>query len=232
MCSSRVCGAVREARTESRLNDEIQAHLALLVEENLRAGMSIEDARAAARREFGGVDQIKEAYRDQRGLPFVETIAQDIRYAMRTFRRSPGFVIAVVLSLSLGIGVNSAVFTVLNALMLRSLPVDNPQELFVVVPQGPTSVPSRFSYPAFEELRRATSRGPAAGELAAMSRVAVSGALKASAIADDRRSTGIGRASRPQRYAAHCVLTEQDNLKVGRHPVADQPRVLGERLWR
>ena len=97
---SRVRALFTKRRSEAQLNDEIQTHLALLVEENLRAGMSIGDARAAARREFGGVDQVKEAYRDQRALPFVETIAQDIRYAMRTFRRGPGFVVAVVLWLT------------------------------------------------------------------------------------------------------------------------------------
>src|ERR1700694_6058773 len=100
--ASRVLALFKKRRRDAELNDEIQGHLALLMEENLRAGMSVDDVRAAARREFGGVDQIREAYRDQRGMPFVETIAQDIRYAMRTFRRSPGFVIAVVLSLSLG----------------------------------------------------------------------------------------------------------------------------------
>src|SRR5438034_1393640 len=166
---ARLVGFLSTRRRDADLNDEIQAHLDLLIEEKKRDGMSPEDARAAARREFGGVDQIKEAYRDQGGLPFVETIVQDIRYAIRTFRRSPGFVIAVVLSLSLGIGVNSAIFTVLNAVMLRSLPVRNAGELFVARPEGPAGTSNQFSYPVFEQLGGAA---PVRGSVAAMSRIA------------------------------------------------------------
>src|SRR5678815_705592 len=103
---ARLGGFFSARRRDTELNGENQTHLDLLAEENMRAGMSVDDARAAARREFGGVEQIKETYRDQRSLPFVETIAQDIRCARRTLRRRPGFVIAVVLSLSLGIGLN------------------------------------------------------------------------------------------------------------------------------
>ena len=152
---SRLRAMFTTRRNDAQLNEEIQTHLDLLMAENMRAGMSANDARAAARRKFGGVDQIKEEYRDQRGLPIVETIAQDVRYAVRTFRASPGFVIAVVLSLSLGIGVNSAIFTVLNALMLRPLPVRSPQDLFLAVPEVPGGNPARFSYSVFEQLQAA-----------------------------------------------------------------------------
>ena len=136
---------------------------------------------------------------DQRGLPFVETIARDIRYALRTFRRSPGFVVAVVLSLALGIGVNSAIFTVLNALMLRSLPVRNPQELFIALPQdaaglppaGPARSPLQFSYPMFERLRR-SAPGPRHAGGDQPDRTDVPGCGWRARDADDGRSAGIG----------------------------------------
>ena len=158
---------------ERDLNDEIEAHLDLLTVENVKSGMSEADARAAARREFGGVDQLKEAYREQRSVPLLETTMQDLRHASRTFRRRPGFVVAVVLSLSLGIGLNSALFTVLNAVILQSLPVRDSQELFLAMPQdadvpGTSRSALQFSYPVFEKLRQAAP----ADTLTAMSRVA------------------------------------------------------------
>jgi predicted permease len=226
--AARLAAFLSTRRREAELNDEIQAHLDLLTEENVRSGMSVEDARAAARREFGGVEHIKEAYRDQRGLPFVETIAQDIRYAMRTFRSSPGFVIAVVLSLSLGIGVNSAIFTVLNALMLRSLPVLNAEELFVARPAGPAGTSNQFSYPVFEQLR---SAAPSPGSLAAMSRVA-----RMYRLIDGERETQLTSVQLvsgeffPMLGVAPVrgrVLAPEDNQQVGGHPVA----VISHGFW-
>ena len=233
--ASRVLAVLTRRRRDADLNDEIQAHLDLLIQENVRSGMSVDDARAAARREFGGAEQIKEIYRDQRGLPFVETIVQDIRYAMRTFRRSPGFVIAVVLSLSLGIGVNSAIFTVLNALLLRSLPVPNPQELFIAwprdpagLPAGPARSPLQFSYPVFEQLRRSA---PSAGTLAAMSRIA-----RMYRVVDGERETQTTAVQLVSGEffsmlgispARGRVLTPEDSRQIGGHPIV----VISHGFW-
>ena len=175
-------------------------------------------------------------YRDQRALPSVDTIARDIRYALRTFRRSPGFVVAVVLSLALGIGVNSAIFTVLNALMLRSLPVRNPQELFIALPQdaaglppaGPARSPLQFSYPMFERLRRS---GPDPGTLAAISRIA-----RMYRVVDGERET---QTTAVQLVSGEFfpmlgvspvrgrVLAPQDDQQVGGHPFA----VISHGFW-
>src|SRR5262249_7459523 len=95
-------------------------------------GLSPEEARDAARRAFGGVEQTKESYRDQRGLPVMETFAQDLRYGFRMLRKNPGFTAVAVLTLALGIGANTAIFSVLDSVMLKSLPVQNPQELLLV----------------------------------------------------------------------------------------------------
>jgi predicted permease len=163
----------RRRWSDADLSDEIRGHLELLTAEHVRRGMSPHEARVAARRDFGGLDQVREQYRDQRALPFVDAFAQDLRYAVRTFRKSPGFVAAVVLSLATGIGVTSVVFTAINALMLMSLPVRNAGELFHFTPQATNAAaaaaPTRFSYDAFSELRRAA---PIPESVAAMSRVA------------------------------------------------------------
>jgi len=123
---SRVRALFTKRRAEGRLNVEIQAHLDLLTEENMRAGMSCEDARAAALREFGGVDQIKEAYRDQRGWPYVDGLKQDVRYAFRTLRKDPGFTAVALASLAIGIGGATALATQLNAVFWKPFPVKQP----------------------------------------------------------------------------------------------------------
>jgi len=96
---------------------------------------------------------MKDTYRDQRGLPFLDTLAQDVRYAGRMLRRDPGFAIVAVLSLALGIGATTAVFSVLNAVMLRPLPVSEPERLVIVSSQL-RSKPFVLFNPVFEELRR------------------------------------------------------------------------------
>src|SRR6266567_377740 len=116
-------------KLERELNDEVRAHIEMLIEENARRGLSRKEARYAAVREFGGVEQVKETYREQRGLPMIETMLQDLRYGLRMLAKSRGFTAVVVLSLALGIGANTAIFSLIDAVMLKRLPVRNPEEL-------------------------------------------------------------------------------------------------------
>src|SRR5438477_9201957 len=144
----------RRARDVS-LTDEIQAHLDLLTDEHLRAGLSIEEARAAARREFGGVGRIKEMYREQRGLAFIDTLAQDLRYAARMLRKNLTFTMVAVAMLALGIGATSAVFAQINAVFWKPLPVRNLDQLRTLSWTSPTlkSPSTSFLYAAYLTLR-------------------------------------------------------------------------------
>jgi hypothetical protein len=116
-------------RSDAQLGDEIRAHLDLLAEDFARGGMAPHEARAAARREFGGVEQIKEQYRDQRGWALVDALGQDVRYALRTFAKNRSFAAVAILTFAIGIGANTAIFALVDSLFLRWLPVREPQQL-------------------------------------------------------------------------------------------------------
>jgi predicted permease len=120
---SRVLDLVLAGRRERRLEEEVSNHLDLLAEQYMANGMSPLQARQAARRTFGGVEQMKENYRDQRGLPLVDALSQDFRFAMRLLNRNRGFALTAVLVLGVGIGVNNMLFTILNTHTLRGLPI-------------------------------------------------------------------------------------------------------------
>ena len=122
----------RTRQDEERLRLEIQEHLDLQTAENLRAGLSPAEARRQAVLKFGAVEAIKEDYRDQRGLPFVEALVQDTRHTLRRLRKSPAFTVTVVLTLALGIGATTSIFTLVHAVLMKSLAVANPGELYRV----------------------------------------------------------------------------------------------------
>lgn len=112
-------------RREARLSEEVDAHLALLAERYVQQGLSPEDARLAARRDFGAVAPMTERHRDQRGLPWLDALTLDVRFAARLLARDRAFAATVVLVLGLGIGVNNMLFTILYAHTLRGLPIEN-----------------------------------------------------------------------------------------------------------
>ncbi|PYR48287.1 MAG: hypothetical protein DMF89_16125 [Acidobacteria bacterium] len=218
----------RRARVEDELDTELQFHLQEQVEEHVAAGMSVEEARSSALRAIGSLTLIKEQSRDSLGVRLIDVLRQDVRYALRTLRRSPGFAAVVVLSLSLGIGVNTSLFSILDALALRALPVSRPGQLFLLRPDGPRAVP-QFSYPHFEQLRDAIR---ASGGLAAMSRVArMSGVLDG----ETARQVLMLQLVCGEYFpvlglmpALGRFLRPDDNLTVGGHPVA----VISETMWR
>lgn len=154
---SRVWGALRRSRLERDLQAELESHLQLLIEENLRRGLSPEEARYAALRSLGGIAQMKEAFRDEAGFRWLRSEGQDLRYALRLLRRNPGFTAVAVLSLALGVGANTAVFSIFNYAVLRPLPVSGPEQLVTITHGGKTESPEQYdaniSYPQYLDIR-------------------------------------------------------------------------------
>jgi len=152
-------GLFRKLRSDAEFTAELESHLQLHVEDNVRAGMTPEAARRDALMKLGGIEQTKENYRDRHGLPFLETLFQDLRFAFRTLRKSPGFTTVVLLTLALGIGANTSIFQLLDAVRLRRLPVSNPRELAQIEIRGGNHgfgiSPSddNLTYPLWEQIR-------------------------------------------------------------------------------
>jgi putative ABC transport system permease protein len=127
--ANRIRGLFAKRKTEIELDAELRAHLEMLTEENIRRGMSHEEARHAARREFGGVEQTKEQYREQRSVQFLDALLQDVRFALRSLVQRPGFAVVAILTLALGIGSTTAVFSVVDRILFRSLPYPHDERL-------------------------------------------------------------------------------------------------------
>lgn len=130
--TSRLRAALGKRQRDRMLDEELNTHLALLIEQNVERGMSPEAARRAAKLSLGGADQIKESVHDHRGLPLLETFVQDLRFALRMLRKSPGFSAVAILTLALGIGANSAVFSAIDAILLRPLPFPDANQLMQI----------------------------------------------------------------------------------------------------
>src|SRR5689334_13009021 len=119
---TRLFGILGSHRAEQDLTAEIDSHLQLHVDDNIRMGMTPEEARRRAVIALGGIERTKEAVRDRRTVPVIDSLLRDVRYGIRTLTKSPGFALAGIVILGLGIGVNSAIFTIVNAVVLRPLP--------------------------------------------------------------------------------------------------------------
>ena len=152
---TRLLNFTARRRGDERLREEMESHIAARTEESIRAGMTPEEARRHARLQFGGVETIRDDYHDEEGLPFVENLLLDVRYAVRVLRKSPSFTVVALLTLMLGIGANIVVFGVLNAVLLQPLDVSDPQSLYQIR-HKPWMIGRLLttSYPAFEDFRR------------------------------------------------------------------------------
>jgi predicted permease len=147
----------RRTTITQEIDQELQFHLEQQMEKYVRAGLTREQATRRVRLEFGGLTQIREDCQEARGVGFVEHIRQDVRYAMRMFGRTPGFTVVVVMTLALGIGANSAVFSLINAVLLKMLPVKDPEQLVKFSKIQPVyGQNDGFSYPEVERFQRET----------------------------------------------------------------------------
>jgi putative ABC transport system permease protein len=150
----RIWSLVRARRLDARLDEELQSHFEFALEDYASRGMGPEEARAAALRSVGGVLRTREIWREARGFPFLTSVGQDLRYAGRSYRKTPAFTIVALVSLTLAIGANTAIFSLLNALVLRPLPVRDPGQLVHVTTITRSLSEALFTYPMFEEFSR------------------------------------------------------------------------------
>jgi hypothetical protein len=219
----------RRPQLDADMSEEMRLHLEQLTEENVAAGMASADARYAALRKFGGVEQAKERCREQRGGLWLEQTLRDARHAARQLRRSPGFTLVAVLTLGLGIGAATALFSLLNALLLRPLPVAAPARLVLV---RSANGDESFSYPVYERFRDEAKT--------------VTGLASSQRGADRRKliATGFGATEaesiRTQAVSGNFFSVMGANAQLGRALLPDDDRagapqaavVLSDAFWR
>ncbi|HEX7284315.1 MAG TPA: ABC transporter permease, partial [Vicinamibacterales bacterium] len=211
-------------RVDRELDDEVRAVFDILVDEKIKAGMTRDQARRAATLELGRVDALTQQVREERTGAWLDALIRDARYGARLLRANPGFTAVVVLSLAIGIGANSALFSVANALLLQSLPVPDPGTLHSARFEAPVPVPQQISYPFFEEVRAATP-----GRVAAISRImrVQSRAGADTSMVNMQLVSGEFFDTLQLRPAVGRLFTADDNRTVGAHSVA----VIANDFW-
>jgi predicted permease len=223
----RLFGLFHRARREQEFAEELASHLAFHIEDNLRAGMSPEEARRQALIKLGGVTLTQERYREQRGVPMLETLLQDLRFGLRMLWKNKGFTAVATLSLALGIGANTAIFSLIDTVLLKMLPVKNPEQLVFLergdVPPGPQR---SLSYAFFEQAR--AQRDVLAGVCTFATHPRVNVVLDGQAeVANAQRVTGGFFAVLGVNAMLGRTITEEDDKVPGAHPVV----VVSYRYW-
>ena len=150
---SRMRNVFRGPSLDRDFDAEMTSHLHLAIEENLKRGLSRQEAERQARINFGGPQQTKESHRDSRGLPLLESVSQDLRFAFRLFLKAPSFSVSAILTLALGIGATTAIFSVVYGVLLRPLPYPNPDRIARLWEQGAAGNRMNFADPNFEDIR-------------------------------------------------------------------------------
>jgi predicted permease len=150
---TRLNGLLRKNRIEQEMEEEMRFHLRMRTRENIERGMLPDDAEQEARQRFGNVGKIKDLGRDIKGGGFMETLWQDMRYGARMLLKQPGFTLVVVITLALGIGANTAIFSLIDAVLLKTLPIERPEQLLFIDNVGARGGGGSPPYPCFEQFR-------------------------------------------------------------------------------
>ncbi len=221
----RLRSLLRARKADEELDAEVRFHLDRQIEENLAQGMKPEEARYAALRTIGGMTQIKEECRDTRRVNLIENLLQDLRYAARTMRRSPAFTLVAVASLALGIGANTAIFSVVDALLLKRLPVADPDRLLMFRQVGASGSGDfrNFGYRSFEAFR---DRAPFFDGIATVADFDEAGVVIGGADNDDAQQTRVALISGNYfsllgvKPVMGREIAPEDDREPGAHPVA------------
>ena len=215
----------RTRAADAELDAEIQFHLEQQIEENLARGMTRQDARRAALRAIGGITQIKEECRDMRGINWLETLANDVRYAIRVLLKSPGFTTVAVLTLALGVGANTAIFSVINAVLLSPLPYADPDRLVMVKEVVPliAASPIHVSAPDISQIRKLNHVFEAVGGICLWT-YELSGISEPQRVIADRTSSDVFKVLGVQPLLGRAFTDAEE--PIGHHVV-----ILSYRLW-
>src|SRR5258706_157981 len=151
----RLAALFHKGSSDKEIAEELETHVQMHIDDGLRRGMSLHEARREALMKLGGITQTQESYRERRGLPMVETFLQDLRFAARTLRKNPGFTAVAVLVMALGIGANTAMFSVVNTVLLKPLAFNNPDRIVTISSLWKRSAAhGQVSAPDFRDWRR------------------------------------------------------------------------------
>jgi putative ABC transport system permease protein len=236
---SQLYGLLRKNRIEEEMEDEIRFHLLMRTRENIERGMRPEEAEREARRRFGNVERIKDLAHDIKGGGLMETLLQDLRYGARMLMKTPGFTLIAVLTLAIGIGANTAIFSVVNGALLKPLPYEESERLVFVAEQAASGGQAHISYPNFTDWRAQNRVFERIGVFNSGSynltvgdetEIVVAGQVTADLFAALRVNAAVGRVftnedDRPR--AAPVVVLSQD---LWRRVFGGDPQIVGQRI--
>lgn len=229
--STRLRNVATRRRGDARLREEMESHIAMQTEENIRVGMSADEARRQARLKFGAVETIREAYHVEEGLPLIEDLLRDLRHSVRALRKSPGFTSVAVVTLALGIGSSAAIFCLMDALWLHPMHVPHPDRVVRIFGTTKQDQEGEFSYPEYKAMaqRMTAFKGPNAGVVAIggrgslMPRPDGTAELLLTNVVSDNFFTALG-----VRPLLGRTFTAQDAERLRTHPAV----VLGYSCWK